>query len=612
MANDPGGFAQPTRVLGPPTTFSTVVSKVSAAGKPVFATQIPGAFQIYAIGTDGSGNVLVAGQGPGIGFPTTPGAWAPAPSGPNSSFACKLSAADGSAIFCTYLNSNTMSVVAITGDPAGNVYLLAERNTSPSAASPGALSLGNHALRLMKLDPTGTNLLYSAEFGGSGREGGTALSVDNAGNSYILGPTSSPDFPGAANGALPVQSPWFIAKIDPAGSRILYASYLRAPYTPSAIGLDSNGSLYVTGTSAVGSLSAIFALKFAPDGKSIGWESVLPPSGPVSVTGIAPDPDGSVTIAGNTAYVGFSQHLATSACRLMNLPAGSSGQDSFFIRLGSNGILQQSTFVGKGTLPGQTGGITAFPGGAFLAHTAGALRIGPDTTGKDATSIGCLSNAASFLPGAIAAGEIVSLFGEGLGPVAGVTDSAAGVEVTFDGIPAPLLYVQDRQINLVAPWKLTDQVSSAMCVKFAARSSCAMVGVQSASPGIFTVNGTDAAAVNQDGTLNSAANPAKVGSIMSLYLTGLGALSPTPRDGEFTQFPLPTLVNPLFVLERGGSFGLVIRPLEILYAGPAPLEISGLFQINFRVSSSQVWIEIPQAPGLSPFRSQLVGLFTRP
>jgi hypothetical protein len=271
----------PTKVLGATAPYYTDVSKIGAPGIPAWAVQINGAFEIYSMGTDTAGNVLIAGQTPATGFPATPGAWRTASSGPNSSFACKLSGVDGAPIFCTYLNSNLISVVAIAADAAGDVYLFADRNSDPIMPTSGALSLGDRALLLLKLDPTGSRLLYAAEFGGSVREGATSLSVDAGGNAYVMGPTSSPDFPGAAKGAIPTPAPWFVAKIDPTGSNVLHSSYLRAGYTPAAIGLDTPGSLYVTGTEAVSGLSSIFALRFTPSGQGIGYETsvTVPQSG---------------------------------------------------------------------------------------------------------------------------------------------------------------------------------------------------------------------------------------------------------------------------------------------------------------------------------------------
>ncbi len=597
----------PTKVLGAPNTFYTGVTKFNASGAPAFGVQINGAFDIYAMGLDGSGNVLIAGQTPATGLAVTPGAWGPSSSGPNSSFACKLSGLDGSPVFCTYLNSNRISVVAIAADAAGNVYLFADRNSAPIAPTPGALSLGDKDLLLMKLDPTGSNLLYAAEFGGRSVEGATALNVDGSGNAYVMGPTGSVDFPGAANGAIPGYAPWFVAKIDP-GSKILYSSYLRPSYTPAAIGVDPAGSLYVAGVDAESTLSSLFAMKFTADGTGISYEMVLPPTGAFSLAGIAIDGTGNATIAGNTGFVAFMQHFGTATCRMAEQ---TNTTDSFFVRLNSTGELLQSTFAGAGNLPAQTVGITQGTNAAYLAGPTGVLTIGPDPTGASETSIGCYSNSASFVPEAVAPGEIVSLFGEGLGPSIGSAGLTAtqlsGAQVTFDGVPAPLLYVEDRQINLIAPWGLAGKTSSRMCATYLGKSSCTSVIVAAAAPGVFTLDGKHAAAVNQDGTLNSPANPAHFGSIVSLYLTGLGAVTPQPADGANTQLPLPTLVEmpQLFGVEfiqgPGMLSGELPVPLQILYAGPAPLEVGGLFQINFVVSafSTPVWVTYPQPGKLS-------------
>ena len=101
-----------------------------------------------------------------------------------------------------------------------------------------------------------------------------------------------------------------------------------------------------------------------------------------------------------------------------------------------------------------------------------------------------------------------------------------------------------------------------------------------------------AAAVNQDGTLNSLAHPAPTGSIVSLYMTGLGALSPAPADGSIAQLPLPVLTSQVQIaFQTGMSAGLILimAPGEILYSGPAPLEVGGLYQVNVRIPDQARW-----------------------
>ena len=147
---------------------------------------------------------------------------------------------------------------------------------------------------------------------------------------------------------------------------------------------------------------------------------------------------------------------------------------------------------------------------------------------------------------AIAPGGLVTLFGNGLGPQQGVQTQAtlqtpfptlaAGVEVTFDGTPAPLLWVSDSQVNLVAPWSLTPGETTQVCVAYnGVKTNCLAWPVLETAPAVLTVDGVQAA-LNQDGSVNSVGNPAAPGSIMSIFATGLGPISPAQKDGSVTGF----------------------------------------------------------------------------
>ena len=157
-------------------------------------------------------------------------------------------------------------------------------------------------------------------------------------------------------------------------------------------------------------------------------------------------------------------------------------------------------------------------GGGYVAVSTGVeqlgiLRIGPNTAGTAGTALGCYGNGATFLGGPLAPGEVFSMSGEGLGPAAGATiqwrsnqpagASLGGVTVTFDGMPAPLLYVQSSQVNAIAPWEIAGKSETELCVSYGGRNSCTTAPVAPASPGIFQYAGPDntmyTAAVNQDG-----------------------------------------------------------------------------------------------------------------
>ena len=95
------------------------------------------------------------------------------------------------------------------------------------------------------------------------------------------------------------------------------------------------------------------------------------------------------------------------------------------------------------------------------------------------------------------------------------------MEVTFDGQPAPLLWVQDSQVNVVAPWSLTAGQSTEVCVTYnAGETNCLGWPVAGTVPGVFTVDGVHAAPLNEDGSVNSADNPAQPGSIVSCSQRG--------------------------------------------------------------------------------------------
>jgi uncharacterized protein (TIGR03437 family) len=198
--------------------------------------------------------------------------------------------------------------------------------------------------------------------------------------------------------------------------------------------------------------------------------------------------------------------------------------------------------------------------------------------------------------GQLSAGEIVSIFGTSLGPeipvkglsplLTGFATQVAGVQVLVGGVAAPLLYVSRNQINAVVPFGSSgSERVKLVVVNNGAPSNPARLGIAPATPGVFTTQNEYqgypvAAALNQDGTVNSETNPATPGSIVSIFATGLGTLSPQPQDGILvTASPLPTL-NQQVLLGSGDQF------LDILYAGPAPSEVAGAMQVNFRLPAT--------------------------
>jgi len=157
-------------------------------------------------------------------------------------------------------------------------------------------------------------------------------------------------------------------------------------------------------------------------------------------------------------------------------------------------------------------------------------------------------------------------------------ETLGGVRVTFDGVPAPLFYVSDQQINLQVPFEVAGRTSARMLVSVEGLDPAELgVEVAEAAPGLFTLDGTRAAALNQDFSLNGPENPATTGTVLQLFLTGQGLLNLRVRTGELapTMPPFPEPLLPVAV--RIGEL-----EARVLFAGLAP-GFAGLTQINVEV-----------------------------
>ncbi|MBV9772077.1 MAG: putative Ig domain-containing protein, partial [Bryobacterales bacterium] len=201
--------------------------------------------------------------------------------------------------------------------------------------------------------------------------------------------------------------------------------------------------------------------------------------------------------------------------------------------------------------------------------------------------IGSVTNGASFATGPVAPGEIITIFGSGLGPATGVSaasgiigSSLSDTQVMFDSFAAPVLYSSVSQVSVIAPFELTGASSTNLTVVYQGVSSTPTnLQVADSMPGIFTLNAAgQGAVINQDGTINSSSNGAAPGSVISIYATGAGETSPAGVDGIMSPgaLPLPVPLLPVSV-EIGGL------PAVVSYAGAAPLEVAGLLQVNATV-----------------------------
>jgi uncharacterized protein (TIGR03437 family) len=171
-------------------------------------------------------------------------------------------------------------------------------------------------------------------------------------------------------------------------------------------------------------------------------------------------------------------------------------------------------------------------------------------------------------------------------------DSLEGVRVFFGSVPAPIVYAWDQQVSVVVPYELTGQYSTLAQLEYLGSwSAPVMLSVTTSAPGIFSMNGTgtgQGAILNQDFTVNSAANPASVGDIIQIFATGEG----NPQGNYVTGlFPTSSPVDPNVSVTIGGN------PAKVIYAGVAPYEVGGVMQVNAKIpagtaSGSSVPVQI--------------------
>jgi uncharacterized protein (TIGR03437 family) len=562
------------------------------------------------ISTDSSGAVYIASG--------SSGGWA--------STVTKLSA-DGKTML--WQNQLGFLVAAMAVDPNGGVYVI-------------PLSMpGDTSIYVAKLSASGTGLAWKAPVGfiapsAIGGQMPPVVGADSQGRSYVAGSND------AANDAMSV------VRLNAAGTAVEYTAQVKG--TPNVITVDSSGAAFVAGYQIVpnASSAADFLARVAPNG-SAGFFTNLPPQnlvpsavaldgsgGAVVFEGGAlqrVDSTGAITLstavsgglssaldaAGNAYVAGFingklpvKNSIGTCGSDAANLgeafefvtvlavdgtvlqttyiPGGQYGAYRLLIATGANSNVFVVAAAGTTYAPTQAG---PFPAGGSASTFL--LRLSPNANAQ-ILPLTCMVNGASFLTGGIAPGEIVTLFGAGLGPQQGVQPQAtaqspfptlaAGVEVTFDGTPAPLLWVQDTQINAVAPWSLTPGQNTKVCASYNnVKTNCLTWPVVQSAPAVFTVDGTTAAAINQDGSVNSLTNPAPVGSIVTVWATGLGAIAPIEADGALVQFPLPQNVLPIGV-EAAWCFPFSCSSFpiyQVTYAGPGPYLVAGISQIDFQV-----------------------------
>jgi len=200
-------------------------------------------------------------------------------------------------------------------------------------------------------------------------------------------------------------------------------------------------------------------------------------------------------------------------------------------------------------------------------------------------------NGASFAPPGypVSPGGLITLFGTGLGTQTAQAQSLpfpttlGGVQMTVNGVAAPLYSVTPSQISGVVPFATTGTTATVVVTVNSTKSNSVDVPLANTAPGIFSLaqNGIgDAAILHANYQVVNAANPAAPGEIVQVYLTGLGATTPTVPDGAAAPTkPLAIANSPVNVYVGG------LLVTNVQFKGLAPT-LAGLYQLNIQIPAN--------------------------
>jgi len=541
----PGGnFATtPGSAVAPMRSF---VAKLDPDGNPVFSDLIggPAASFAQAVAVNAAGQILVSGTSQSSGFPSTAGAYSVSNT-TNHPYLLELDPTGTKMVF----SATGIGGSAIVLDSSGNIYVAGTTGQLDYPTTPGVYQPTFPAFMVCtfapceiaaqganqyvsKVDPTGSTLIFSTAVSGSGRTTNAGLAVDAAGDVYLTGfaGTTYPytvTIPTLPIGVLPFASP-FLSKLDPAGQTLLFS----IPIGGAGVQVDSSGSVYVGG--GVG-LSPLPLGTYAVPANLPALASVPTQCLPnVSIQAI----DTAQNIY-NSVYV--AQVDAASGNLLGSQFIGGSALTTSGVALSGSTlwIAGATSLPDFPFTPNAFSTILNFAPATLPGAYLGAVDFSQPQPPAGTPQIGCIVDAADLAPaGPVAPYQLLTIFGTGLGPATGVgapggsIDQLAGVNVNFGLNSGLLLYVSSTQINLAVPL-VSNQSLTPMQVQVNGVLSAplALPLTFYVNPSLFPV------ALNADGSVNSPANPAHLGSAVSVFVNGL-----TP-DPQINNSPLQLYTN---------------------------------------------------------------------
>lgn len=389
------------------------VTRLNAAGSALeYSTFLgrAGGDAGYGVGADGLGNTYVVGDTGSLNFPVSLGSYQASLRGSRDIFITKLNAAGNAVVYSTYLGGSADDNRArATVGPAGNVFVTGGTFSADFPVTPGAfqsvLRSADDAF-VAKLNAAGNGLAYSTYLGGNGGDVGSGIAVDSSDSAYVTGWTWSSNFP-ATPGALAMASAGradaFVTKLNPAGTALVYSTYLGGSGTDvgETLAVDSAGNAYVAGSTVSLDLPVTpgafqpshgggppelphapfgrdaYVAKVNAFGSALAYLTYLGGDGSEQIYALGVDSAGSAYVTGYTT----SSNFPTTPGSLQTVRGGP--QDAFLTKLLPSGTgVAYSTYLG--------GGNYEYAFGIAIDGSGNACLAGQTTSGDFPTTAGAL------------------------------------------------------------------------------------------------------------------------------------------------------------------------------------------------------------------------------